>query len=245
MQTIQEVIDRLNIIVSDEISAQSALGYFAALYRRMTMAVRDGIASGAFEDGKRMEQLDMIFAQRYLDAYDSWKKNSPLSSSWKVSFTAAAKNKLIVLQHLLLGINAHINLDLGIAAATICPGDRIHSLKNDFVKINSVIKGLMEVTEDELSKIWWPLRWFDIILHRADENIANVGILLSRGGAWEFAVELAYCNESERENHIHFRDQIIGAIGTDILNPGIWATIILAIIKKGERGTVAEKISLL
>jgi len=245
MHTVEEVIDRLNLIVTDETSAQSALGYFAALYKRMTIAVRDGIANGAFEDSMRMERLDLIFAQRYLDAYDAWKKNLPLTSSWNVSFKAATKNQLIVLQHLLLGINAHINLDLGIAAASVCPGDQIHSLKNDFLKINAVIKGLVNVAEDELSKIWWPLRWFDKALHRADENAADVGILLSRGGAWEFAVELAHCNESEKENHIHMRDQIIAAIGSSIVNPGIWSSIILAIVRKGERGTIAEKILLL
>jgi hypothetical protein len=245
MHTIEDVIDRLNIIITDETSSQSALGYFAALYKRMTIAVRDGIINGVFEDGKRMEQLDLIFAQRYLDAYDARKKNLPFSSSWNVSFKAAEKNELIVLQHLLLGINAHINLDLGIAAATVCPGDQIHSLKNDFMKINAVIKGLVDIAEDELSKIWWPLRWFDNALHRADECAADVNILISRGGAWGFAVELALCNDAEREKHIHLRDQIIAAIGTGIINPGIWASIIFAIVRKGERGTVAEKISLL
>lgn len=245
MQTIQEVIDRLSIIVRAESSAQSPLGYFAALYKRMTAAVKDGIESGAFDDGKRMEQLDLIFAQRYLDAYDAWKKNLSVSLSWKVSFAATSKSKLIVLQHLLLGINAHINLDLGIAAATICPGDQIHILKNDFGKINGIIKGLVDEIEDDLSKVWLPLRWFDNALHRADENAASIDILISRNGAWEFAVELANRNESEQEQHIHFRDQIIAALGMAIINPGIWAAIILAFIRNGERGTVAEKISLL
>jgi hypothetical protein len=68
-QTIDEVIARLDDIIADCKQRQSRIGYFAALYRRMTVEVQTGIAQKNFEDGNRMEQLDVIFANRYLQAY--------------------------------------------------------------------------------------------------------------------------------------------------------------------------------
>src|SRR5208282_1982542 len=67
-QTIDDVISALDEIVQQSYDEASRLGYFAALYRRVTRAVRDGIATGSFQNGPLMEQLDVVFASRYLDA---------------------------------------------------------------------------------------------------------------------------------------------------------------------------------
>ncbi|MEC5158526.1 hypothetical protein RCH13_002451 [Chryseobacterium sp. MP_3.2] len=40
-----------------------------------------------------------------------------------------------MMQHILLGINAHINLDLGVSVASIMPYRKINPLKNDFGKL--------------------------------------------------------------------------------------------------------------
>ena len=45
LQTIDEVISALDTIVQQSYDKASRLGYFAALYRRVTCAVRDGISS--------------------------------------------------------------------------------------------------------------------------------------------------------------------------------------------------------
>src|SRR6202008_4811607 len=94
-------------------------GYFAALYYKVTSRVRDGIHNGEFEDGARMEKLDVLFASRYLDAYTKWRNGQQPSLSWQTAFESTKRSSVLVLQHLLLGMNAHINLDLGIAAAEV------------------------------------------------------------------------------------------------------------------------------
>ena len=123
VNTIADVVSQLNIIIARSREQQSAIGYFAMLYRRMTLAVGEGIKNGFFEDGKRMEQLDTVFAGRYLDAWDAYTRQQKCSNAWYTAFEACNTPEPIVLQHLLAGVNAHINLDLGIAAATIAPGD--------------------------------------------------------------------------------------------------------------------------
>lgn len=68
MQSIADVLLELDLIITRCIATNNRAGYFAALYRRMTAAVKKGIATNAFEDGERMEKLDIIFAKRYIEA---------------------------------------------------------------------------------------------------------------------------------------------------------------------------------
>ena len=51
--TIDDVVDQLTQVVTRAKHERSRLGYFAALYRNVTVRVRDGIAAGRFEDGAR------------------------------------------------------------------------------------------------------------------------------------------------------------------------------------------------
>ena len=83
----------------------AGLGFFAALYRRVTIEVKRGIDSGRFEDGNRMDRLDVIFATRYLEALERFRRGEHPGDCWSVAFRSAGRWRLLVLQHLLLGMN--------------------------------------------------------------------------------------------------------------------------------------------
>jgi len=142
MNTIDEVIRELDAIIAKTQQNDNPLGYFAALYRKVTIKVKEGIEAHYFEDGSRMEQLDVVFASRYINAYHAQEKEEPVTKSWKLAFEKGKKYWPTALQHLLVGMNAHINLDLGIAAAEISNGHDIKQLKGDFDKINTILSEL-------------------------------------------------------------------------------------------------------
>ncbi len=50
------------------IANQSRLGYFAALYKRITIAIRTAVAQNLFQNGPRMQLFDVTFASRYFAA---------------------------------------------------------------------------------------------------------------------------------------------------------------------------------
>lgn len=156
-KSIRDVISKLDEIINWSKVHQNRLGYFAVLYRSMTIAVQQGITNGSFENAERMTLLDVNFANRYFEAWQASTNKQPCTLAWTKVFDACNTESLVVLQHLLLGINIHINLDLAVAAAKTSPGDTIFELKNDFEKINSVIASVMQIIEDNLVKIWRPL----------------------------------------------------------------------------------------
>ena len=244
--TIDEVIAFLDQIIQDSKDEESTLGYFAALYRKVTKQVKDKIGQHYFDDDARMELLDVTFANRYLKAYSDYKAGKEITQSWQVAMNASQNNRLIVLQHLLVGMNAHINLDLGIAAAEVTNKDTIHSLKGDFDKINDILAALVAEVENDLAEIWPFLLWILKVTKKIDTFLINFSMSIARDGAWLFANELTFRDASTPlDELISKRDVKIAKLGQSIVSPGRIERFIFWIIRLGERGTIADKIAVL
>ncbi len=205
--SIDEVIDRLAAIVSDARDRGDRLGYFPGLYLRTTLRVRDGIHGGRFVDGSRMERLDVVFANRYLEAYARHEAGEPPTDAWQYAFERAAEPEHLVLQHLMLGMNAHINLDLGIAASATCPGEAIGDLEHDFFEINVVLAEMVDVVQEDLNEISPLLSWVDRLGGRVDERLAHMFLVRSRSAAWRRARRLATSEGSEHPRIIGMFDR--------------------------------------
>ncbi|MEZ4266535.1 MAG: DUF5995 family protein [Myxococcota bacterium] len=243
--TIDQVIDRLAAIIADCRASESRLGYFPALYKRVTVAVRDGIARGRFDDGPRMERLDVVFANRYIDAYDAFAAGRPLSRSWVLAFKAAQSSDLIVLQHLLLGMNAHINLDLGIAAAEVAPGAALPALRDDFLRINTVLAELTGQVKAQLSAIWPLIGRLERLSGTADDVVAEFSMSRARDDAWSLATILADRSPAARDIVISVRDHWAASFVGVTLNPPGLGSVLARIAAMDEAASVREVIDVL
>lgn len=242
IQTIDEVITTLENIISECEKDQNPLGYFPALYKRVTQKVKEGIAQNMFEDGPLMEKLDVAFANRYLDAWSALQKNEPVTGSWRKTFELSDQYWPIVLQHLLMGMNAHINLDLGIAATEISKGKNPADLQNDFNRINEILSSLVHEVQDDLSAVWPALKFILKHTGKVDDYLVDFSMKLARDGAWKFATAFANIPEHEAQRAIEERDRKVSGKVYLIMKPGLLATIVLKIIRITERGSVAVKI---
>jgi len=243
INSIDDVIDTLGNIIQQSEEHNDTAGYFAALYRKVTIRVREGIRNNEFEDGARMEKLDIVFASRYIDAYYAWKKNEPVTIFWKKAFDASTIYWPVVLHHLLLGMNAHINLDLGIAAAEVSKNKNIHELQNDFNKINEILASLLEEVQNNLAEIWPRLKWILKRAGKVDDFMMGFSMQLSRDGAWKFAVMLSQMPTWDMEKLITERHLDVAKKVGFLHKGGIIAKLVFGIIRLGERGTVKQKIA--
>jgi len=244
-RTIDEVIAQLNAVIDRARREKSRLGYFAVLYRNVTIKVKEGIAAGHFEDGERMERLDVIFANRYLDAYECFRRGGQTTKCWNASFRSAARWRPLVLQHLLLGINAHINLDLGVAAALTSPGDQLPSLKHDFDEINKILHSMIDDVEDKLGMVWMALRLLDRLGWRVDETLVSFSIDTARVAAWDVAQRLAPLGPDEMQTEIDRLDRHVELLAALISNPGFYLSVLNLWIRLRERGDVPHIIDVL
>lgn len=243
--TIDEVLQRLDGVIERARSARSRRGYFPSLYRKVTVGVQEGIRDGVFEDGDRMERLDVVFANRYLEAVEAEERGETPTHSWQVAFEAAGRWRPIVVQHLLLGMNAHINLDLGIAAARAAPGAELESLHADFNRINQVLASLVDGVKEELSTVWPALRLLDRLAGDKEDRIINFSMVQARDQAWKHAESLAPLTEIDQATRIEGLDSWVADFGQVIWRPGLKARLITLIIRLRERGSVPEIIDLL
>ena len=244
-QTISEVIHQLEIIIEEAKKNSSRLGYFPALYKRVTVEVKNKIEQNYFDDNARMEKLDVIFANRYLAAYQSYKKAESCSACWRVAFDATNSWRPLVLQHLFLGMNAHISLDLSIAAATVAPGSAISSLHNDFNKINSVLSALVDTVQLELAQLWPLLKIVDKVAGSLDEKLAEFSMTIARDAAWKNAEEYAMLQPEQQQEFVNARDKKVAAVGQKIYQPGVLLQSAIALLRVGEIGNVMKKIDIL
>ncbi len=244
-ESIDDIIASLTAIVSNCEQAKNRSGYFAALYKRMTIAVKEGIENNAFVDGKRMEKLDIVFANRYLSAYEAYHKKEECSNSWKYAFDGCVNESLTVIQQLILGVNTHINLDLALASAITAPGDSIHALEGDFNRINEVIASLFDDVQQSLEEVWWPMKFLKRVGKTQQTDVLNFSIGAARKTAWANAVILAGLNENEQHAFVQQMDQIVYRIAEKVINPGVVAGTLMKIVRMTEYNDVARTINLI
>lgn len=242
ISSINQVIKLLNEIIRECETTNNPLGYFAALYRKVTIKVKEGIETKYFDDGPRMEKLDVIFAKRYTDAYYAWQKNEVVTKSWQKAFEISNNHWPIVLQHLLIGMNAHINLDLGIAAAEVSKNKNIDDLENDFNRINEILSSLVNDVQNNLAEIWPTLKKILQKTKKTDDFMVDFSMKLARDGAWKFAKTISETPENDISKLVEERDVKVAEKAVLITNPGFVASLIFRIIRLGEKGNVATRI---
>jgi hypothetical protein len=239
--TIDGVIECLHEITETALAQHSRLGYFAALYNRVTVAIRDHIAVGSFEDDERIEQLDVAFANRYLDAFYRYHRDQEPTGAWKIAFESAEDSTLSVLQHLFLGMNAHIHLDLGIASTDTAGEEPIESIEHDFHLVNCVLASLVPQVEEELREINHRFTTLQHVAHGLDQKVFNFSMVHAREDAWRFAVRLADVDQPT------LRDELISERDTETVTLAhVFASVGAATLTGGgDQANVADHIRLL
>ena len=217
-KTIDEVLSELDKIIDASIADNDYLGIFAYVYRRTTAQIKQAIFDKEFEDNERMELMDVAFANLYLTAYQRYTNNLSCSESWQTAFEARTKN-ITILQHIMLGMNAHINLDLGFAAATFEPGSSMPALKNDFMKVNQVLNSLVNEMQDRVARVSRLMILLDWMGKNTDELIINFSMVKAREQAWDLACYLSELDESEKQSVIAKKDNRIATFGEILKSP--------------------------
>ena len=244
-QNIDEVLLELDKIIDQSVADNNHLGIFAYVYRRTTAQVKQAIIEKQFEDNERMEKMDVAFANLYLKAYRDFHQNNECAASWQTAFNAG-KSSATILQHIMLGMNAHINLDLGVAAATFAPGLRMDTLETDFMKVNQILKGLVNEMQERVARVSRLMRVLDWMGKNTDELMINFSMQKAREQAWNFACYLAKQDPAEQHAVIVKKDGRISAFGQLLIKPpGIWlklAVQVIALFETKDVKTIIDKL---
>jgi hypothetical protein len=246
VKTIEEVIDNLTAIVDHSLETKDRIGYFAALYRQVTLAVQQNIADKKFDDGDRMSRFDAAFGTRYCVAVDRWQKSGEPSHCWKTAFELLGSKDTVIVQHLMLGINAHINLDLAIAAVEVAPGESIMALKDDFFLINDILVSVLAKVQGAVDTVSPFMRMLDFLGGRSDEHLLDFNIRTARLHAWENALVLAKQPPEEQQLTVDRLDSVATLMANLVAKPRFPFQIAVKTIARTEQRdvpTVIERLN--
>lgn len=246
METFDDVIAELDRIIEWSGKRRSRMGYFAALYKNITILVKQAAEDGFFENPEQLEKLDVLFAQRYFDALQLYLNQClPASSPWYAVFQANETRKLSIVQHLLMSINVHINYDLPIVCAVLAPGEKVIFLCNDYFNLNTILSSAIKGVEKGIFRISPLISLLARSIPKLERKLLNFSLNVARCKSWECACKQAIADGPGREEVIQASGAGTKELGRRIASPGPFANVITFFIRLLEMRAVQENILVL
>jgi hypothetical protein len=246
--TVPEVIQALAGFVPWCETNASRLGYFAALYMRITKAVEAALLQGTvFQDNERMAQLDVTFANRYLTALNGYFHPDlfpGISGCWLASFAGAETAGDTTVQHMLSGVAAHIGLDLGIATQQVCGSPaNLQQFQGDYDQINTVLAQQVQTVLAEINAVSPLLADLYLVLGKHEMALIDDGLGGSRVVAWTLASSLAGQPSAQQALTIAAQDALVAGLIASLFTPPEPLEAVAQIVARQENPNIAQVIA--
>jgi Family of unknown function (DUF5995) len=192
---IENVIERMQTLLEPLQAADDPRQFFHATYLRTTIAVAEAIRGGGFVDPDWTERWDVTFATFYLDALETATGGGQPSRPWAIAF--GAPHDMAALNHVLLGMNAHINFDLPQALVAVITDEEfddpalIARREADHRAIDRVLAARVAAEDAELVGVSGPGSLLNRMLRPLNQRGSQRFLRESRQKVWANAVALS------------------------------------------------------
>ena len=193
-RTLDDVVDGLADLETRFRHLNDRRAVFLTLYGVVSAEIRLQVARQEFEDNEWVRRYAVAFADLYrvaLERYDAGDL-AAVPKAWRLTFDAARGGSGLVVQDMLLGVNAHVNADLPHALTTVSIGPDRPARYRDHSAVNAVLGAVTERATQRLAALYAPgLIGIDASAGTVDEIISAFSLEVARESAWEAAVALA------------------------------------------------------
>jgi hypothetical protein len=219
-------IDELRSIA---LAAEDASGHFPALYARITREVETAAAGGRFVDASRMEAFARAFAGWYPGARHD---GAVVPGCWRAAFDVAGDGRLMIVQHLLLGINAHVNHDLPQVVVALAPRNSdLGELRSDFDAVNDILADSIPMVLRSLGAV---SRWVNTAAVLGGGRLFDFSLKVARRQAWEASVRMHALNDTDRAEYAVELDRLVRVLAYMVVNPGPVSSLGVALGRRCE-----------
>ena len=161
------------------------------------------------------------------------------------SFSFDQKEKsLTILQHIMLGMNAHINLDLAVSTAATMKEKEIIDIEADFNKVNDILFQITNELQDRLSRVSPLMFLLDLLGKTKDEQVIDFSMRKAREQSWNAANLLWALGDGDNKAAIQKIDTLMLKIAQRIKAPKTRIVrFVLKIMKRFEQKNVGKIVS--
>ncbi|MGM0384914.1 MAG: DUF5995 family protein [Actinomycetota bacterium] len=211
-------------------------GTFLACYRLMTGSMVTAVDERGFADPAWVDLLLVRFAEYYFDAVAAYDRDPAAApDAWRLAHDSCRERRW-ELQRLLLGINAHINVDLPLTVEELLApewsglsGTARERRRRDYLAVNRIIAATVDAVQDTVVEPAVPiLALVDVLLGPTEEFLMSRMLEQWRETAWENAVALMEAPDAAA------REAVVAHMEADAL------TIARAILLTDGVGSVAD-----
>lgn len=216
-----EIVNKMDSLAKEWEIRNDNRGIFLRCYCMMTTNMVAALDEKRFIDKKWVEHLLHRFAAYYFDALACFDCGDEVPNVWKMVHEAAEQDDLHVLQHLFLGVNAHINYDLVLTLYEILHPEwdtLSESGKErryqDHLLVNTLIGETIDQVQDEVVEAYAPnMDLMDKLLGRLDEKLITGLISRWRKSVWRHTLFLLQ-SQDEQVVQAHIQEVEENVLGT-------------------------------
>jgi hypothetical protein len=221
--TIDEVIAAMQGLEKD-LPPTDGVRWFNRLYLDVTLAVRDYCRTGPLKAAPFLQQLDILFANKFFDAYDAAASGGNVPACWAPLFDARHDARVAPLQFAMAGMNAHIGHDLAIGVVETCQALNVTPTDGcpqhvDYNAVNAILG-----TTEAQTKQWLltgAIKEIDHAVAPVDDAVAIWSIERARDAAWIRAEVLWHLRDHKTLTaaYLDALDATVGMEGRALLLP--------------------------
>lgn len=167
---------------------------FASVYALTTRKVAESIDRGDYTNTAWMKTYQTEFANHYRKALHSYAlgQRTQVPSPWLLAFDQAATGQTLIIQDVLLGMNAHINYDLAFAIEAVKISPNTASRFADHTKVNDALAEVSSEIIEALGGLYGASNYelLATALGPIDDLLVSGGMAAARQNAWNNAVLL-------------------------------------------------------
>ncbi|MGY1814220.1 DUF5995 family protein [Blastococcus sp. SYSU D00820] len=192
---VDALVARMSALLGELEAAGDPARFFLGTYLRTTVAVGAALDGGLFEDPDWVTGWDVDFAGLYLDALEAFRRD-PASTPrpWRLAFETRPDTRPE--GHVLLGMNAHINLDLPQSLVRVIGPDEFADpalrelRRRDHERIDRVLASRVAEEDLALQAAGSSRTPLDRLMAGANQAAARAFLRESRRRVWANAGEL-------------------------------------------------------
>lgn len=211
---LDQILERMGSRITELRASGDDRRVFLSVYATMTGAIHHGVHTGRFMDPPWTAELTSRFAGLYFDAETAWEREpTTCPNAWRAAFAVAGRPRISVIEHALLGINAHIVYDLPFAVSGTMrsvgdvvdgrlQGDTLVRRRHDYEVVNHILAETILDAQAVLAEESRVSRVLDRIALRFDEYAAEALLRASRTQGWHNALALAVARDQQEHDAV-------------------------------------------